>query len=64
MKKRPAARIVVVDAQGREVPSGRPSAVSQVFDVTAARLQIGLLAGPCKHFGRRHGAMDLGQRWP
>ena len=34
MKKRLAARIVVVDANGREVPSGRPSDVSQIFDVT------------------------------
>jgi hypothetical protein len=33
MKKRRAARIVVVDANGREVPSGRPSGTSQTFDV-------------------------------
>jgi len=36
MKKRPAARIVIVDANGREVPSARPSSVSQTFDVTVA----------------------------
>jgi plastocyanin len=34
MKERPASRIVVVDANGREVPSGHPSSVSQIFDVT------------------------------
>ena len=34
MKERPAARIVVVDANGREVPSGRPGGASQIFDVT------------------------------
>src|SRR6185437_9956105 len=36
MKKRAAARIVVVDAKGRRVPSARPSAASQIFDVTVA----------------------------
>ena len=36
MKERLASRIVVVDAHGREVPSGRPSGVSQTFDVAVA----------------------------
>ena len=34
MRRRPTPRIVVVDANGREVPPGRPSDVSQIFDVT------------------------------
>ncbi|HEU0209252.1 MAG TPA: plastocyanin/azurin family copper-binding protein [Candidatus Udaeobacter sp.] len=33
-KEKTAPRIVVVDASGREVPSGRPTSVSQIFDVT------------------------------
>jgi plastocyanin len=34
MQKRRASRIVIVDANGREVPSARPNALSQTFDVT------------------------------